>query len=523
MVAFCSFAGNSKTNPPVRVSFLMESTGTVSLTPDFFVKELQAYSDWGTAFWRELFQNSVDAGAGKIAITIREASGLATVTFADDGPGMSLDVLKNIYFRLGATTKGGLDIGGFGRARIVTCFAHSSYAIESANYRAEGCGADYRIIEGMGGRRGCLVEVSVGTRSAEWLQSKLEAYLARCQLCQDVSINGAEFRRWTYRYRKAGMLSFGDVHVNRSQQEREVLVRVNGVLMFARYTAMKARVIVEVDPARSREVLTSNRDGLQSGAQNDFDQFIDKLAADCESSLSERFSPFRTDYGSPVRSIVSRRGQESNATTAAATCAEDGAFRIAAHCHTAPFNDIPTVSAGAQSGLFFENSRLDYVLYVESGKPGVRRNSESFSPEKIAGTRRERLLLGWNRACEIALNILLDVRQYASIDYSTGFIFSDSRRAACMSDRCGHALLLNPLDVKSARNRYRIGSAETVSALLAIAAHEVAHIAEEYHNETYAAVLTDLVAHLDAKHYREVRLALRKKPVHPSAPEMPHP
>jgi HSP90 family molecular chaperone len=52
---------------------------TISLSASFFTKELHAYSDWQTAFWRELLQNAVDANATKVqgkASTSTEKCGL---------------------------------------------------------------------------------------------------------------------------------------------------------------------------------------------------------------------------------------------------------------------------------------------------------------------------------------------------------------------------------------------------------------------------------------------------------------
>ena len=82
------------------------------ISKDFFRKERSFYSDWHEAFFRELIQNSVDAGASNIDIDIVEdeavsvfnqpkpSSGLATrITVTDDGSGMSLDVLDNVYFK----------------------------------------------------------------------------------------------------------------------------------------------------------------------------------------------------------------------------------------------------------------------------------------------------------------------------------------------------------------------------------------------------------------------------------------
>ena len=85
--------------------FRMES-GTVALSPRFFANELKAYSDWRDAFWRELVQNSVDAGCRNIDVRIAGSEDEPSVTFRDDGPGMSRETLRDVYFQLGATTKG---------------------------------------------------------------------------------------------------------------------------------------------------------------------------------------------------------------------------------------------------------------------------------------------------------------------------------------------------------------------------------------------------------------------------------
>ena len=117
----------------------------VSVDKGFFRKERdQFYGNWTIAFWRELFQNSVDAGAKRIAIELRQVdargsfgnpgAGTGTVTnvvFSDDGHGMTADVLGEVYFKMGKSTKDadGSTIGGFGRARIMTCFSQERYTI----------------------------------------------------------------------------------------------------------------------------------------------------------------------------------------------------------------------------------------------------------------------------------------------------------------------------------------------------------------------------------------------------------
>ena len=129
--------------------------GTVRVPKSYHIAERnRAYSDWTISIFREFFQNSTDAGAKRIDIRIGEAvpkgykggdPGAKRVTrlvFEDDGGGMSSDVLENVYFALGETTKGAGDsVGGFGRARIMQAFANVRYSVRTQNLLVEGDGS----------------------------------------------------------------------------------------------------------------------------------------------------------------------------------------------------------------------------------------------------------------------------------------------------------------------------------------------------------------------------------------------
>src|SRR5690606_26097931 len=71
-----------------------------------------------------------------------------SVRFRDYGTGMSRRVLEEVFFALGETTKNGTDsIGGFGRARIITCFAQRAYRIRTRNLLVHGNAGEYRVEE----------------------------------------------------------------------------------------------------------------------------------------------------------------------------------------------------------------------------------------------------------------------------------------------------------------------------------------------------------------------------------------
>lgn len=227
----------------------------VTTPKEFYIKERdQFYSDWMIAFWREFFQNSVDAGAKNIAISITtektrgsfnlDADSEADVTrivFDDDGTGMDEATLRDVYFAIGKSTKDGgtNSVGGFGRARLMTCFSQKRYSIltkdsfvmgdgpkyvlydldeagrqletaaeamrASAQYHASalrGLEGDQELIAkaaAAGGRRGCRVEVDVEHyRKHSWsavpeeqtMAKRLKEYLSESQIAASVTING---------------------------------------------------------------------------------------------------------------------------------------------------------------------------------------------------------------------------------------------------------------------------------------------------------------------------------------------
>lgn len=132
--------------------------GVLSVDKGFLRGERdQYYNDFTIAFWRELFQNSVDAGATNISIDIEERQPrryggtdgpekVTNVCFLDNGHGMTAEVLNDVYFKMGRSSKkdDGGSIGGFGRARIMTCFSQESYSILTKDRFVSGDGPTFK-------------------------------------------------------------------------------------------------------------------------------------------------------------------------------------------------------------------------------------------------------------------------------------------------------------------------------------------------------------------------------------------
>ena len=169
----------------------------IAISNRFFRHELNTYCRWPKAFWRELIQNSVDAGAKKLEFTcVNKDNGHCLAALQDDGPGIDEETLRNVYFQLGETTKegaGGDQIGGHGRARILTCFAHENYRIDTGLLTCRGEGGLFEITPTLRAKKGCYVEVEISAVGTGEMLCALQEYLGTCQLPCQATINGEPF------------------------------------------------------------------------------------------------------------------------------------------------------------------------------------------------------------------------------------------------------------------------------------------------------------------------------------------
>jgi len=99
--------------------------------------------NWGMAWWREAIQNSVDAGATEIHLSLHaNPNGTSTVKVLDNGTGMTQEILVNKFFGYGETGKIGAGTvagtGGFGVAKGLLLFPWLSWKVYTQDLVAEG-------------------------------------------------------------------------------------------------------------------------------------------------------------------------------------------------------------------------------------------------------------------------------------------------------------------------------------------------------------------------------------------------
>lgn len=511
---------------------------TIKLGPKFFRKERDnLYSDWPTAFWREMFQNSLDANASRIVVRLTALPKGCKVYFGDNGHGMTRDVLERVFFSLGETTKaeGSTGVGGFGRARILTCFAMESYSIRTRTLEVQGQAAEYNITDGHDDYEGCDFEVVIADKDATAMMTALKTVLGRSQLDGVVvEVNGARWTEWMYRRRLTRELDCGGVYVNNSQpSNNKIIVRVKGLYMFDLYTSARPQVIVEVDPTRSRQILTISRDSFHYAYQNNLTQFLAEVAVDKRSALKSRKRKTKLIRGKGI--IVSnssrkmadpRRGSnfvvsESGLSLERQKVAEEinvnvgGSQAPEARGEEAEFETVDgpaasrpvdVVEAEVVEGEAYARDLPSIYINDETENPKIAKIINNFDPNnwvnaiKNVRGRQEpyrkgstylKLLLAWRAAVEEAMRALLVKQNLRSVSWLVGWDFSDDAEASHILVEGAHAICLNPVD-KDGQLRYKISSREDLMALMALAKHEVAHVVAKVHDEDFSTLHTNI-------------------------------
>lgn len=511
--------------------------GSVVVDRQFFVKERNNYSNWGLAFWRELFQNSCDADATKIDIQLlKDEDGMDRIVFTDNGFGMSRDVLLNTFFRLGATTKNtGTSTGGFGKARILICWSHPEYIIRSADFICRGNGSEYEI-EDAENIKGCKFEIKVDCNDRYnrqiSLKDSLKQYLSASHLTCVLTSNDPEinnWKNWLYRRRLTRDLGFGRVYVNKSAISNTVYVRVDGALMFTCYSSAGSQIILEITKESSRNVLLSNRDSLHSEFQSQLDRFLQEVAVDKQSALKDPIRRETHVFSNSKMTTKRRKASEEETINpyGSNVTQEDFCLDQASaltDCSNRKALAAAVLNVPALSGSMFANNIEErfnsdtvtddpmiasMVVDVETENPNLKKVVSRYRPDnwkmdtrngktfRIGGNCMKLIKL-WGITCDMIFQDYLDIVNSDSIEWKPGFVFADKPDGS-VTEGChkimdgAHVIMLNPCDFNG-NLRWRLRSDTDRSYLITIAAHEIAHCSYGPHDEAYANLFTTLVA-----------------------------
>ncbi len=261
--------------------------GQVKIGPNFFAKVKNDYSNWKFAIPREFIQNSIDAGASIINISVKLQGGDTIISVDDNGRGMNEDTLCGKLLAIGESGKDFVgSVGGFGAAKLILYFTHKEYEIHTGNMLVKGSGADYTLE---------TVEKRVGTRStvtlaggADDVGDDLFTYFANIidmtQWHGKFILNGEErhgkLRKGTLRKE----LEWANIYTNKSYGDR-MIVRIGGIVMFHRYVDADGKCVIIELTNDSGTCLQSSRDCLKHQYQSQLEEFVRMLTVDKRSAF----------------------------------------------------------------------------------------------------------------------------------------------------------------------------------------------------------------------------------------------
>ena len=461
-----------------------------------FITDRNGYDDWRFATWRELFQNSTDAGADRFTINMGVADAVGSfgeevdphsvirLEFTDNGRGMTREALEDVFFNVGMTTKSdGNSVGGFGTARQMLCFSHDSYQIHTGNILVEGNGPRYAIHNlppGYEPVKGCRFVIDIDQREGGWrtvnmdsMTGALKDYLQLSQTPGVVTLNGERLTEKLVRGQARRTLVddegrvFATAFTSEGKKSRAgaLIVRQSGSAMFYQKIASKGHVIVEIEQGWARKVMNDKRSALIGPYRLALDSLVKSLILDQRSAMSDRTKESITFIRGGLGAIA------------------PGSKRIVTGHHVdrgSARADVPQADREDQDASLVRlawNKNMkyrtreevvsgmpDFVMqcYDLSGAPEIAAAMRRWNPENWGvanpalgrrGLQMYQTLMGWVSACRQAVDLLRAsgaVSDSVSLKIIPGWCFSkpgeDGSNALMQDLEDGRfAIMLNPV------------------------------------------------------------------------------
>jgi hypothetical protein len=508
----------------------------MDLDPAYFLTVLKEYKDWEIKWWREAAQNSVDAGAQRVAFTAKENSdGTWTIAVEDNGSGMTEEILVTKFLRLGATTKVGAEgaAGGFGKAKELLLLPWITWRVHTRSIVAEGTGNRYSLQEAPylhGTRVEVIMAADQHTSAAAAIAFIEKSYLPQVQF----TVNGK-----TYDAALRGENLVGDIPgkaefyftPQQGVTNYNLYVRTRGLYMFDLYVGkIPGYVLVELT-APSIEILTANRDGFRdSDVKHAVSRLAEKIAKDNISALKSKRGLIRQKFEGTGKFRAKRLAAElleqigpTSDKLAPADLGQLLAVLVDFETHAPPQQKAALPSSATARVLldqvFTGPSHIEAALKQLVWEPDfyIINDIEGFKvPAKLfPATMTPRVLKLAKTWVELVRYVMMQLG--ARREFGVGWILSGDIAAAAATTSSSEAedwgisegenwILLNPFRNMRGGEIWRPTNNTDLKWLYAAAVHECTHIADgiSYHDESFARALTYNVAKT-ADGYRKIR------------------
>lgn len=277
----------------------------MALSARLFQAPLKEYTNWPEKWWREVIQNSVDAGATEIECYVDIIPEGVWATIQDNGGGMTQDILLNKFLVFGETTKEGATgtTGGFGKAKELILLPWLKWEITTQDTTIKGVANKYEISKADEPIKGTKLSVLMAKDSVANFDLAASSFIKKCYLPKvTFTVNGksvaAEMETGNLVDEKNQHLKIYWNQDKKISESSPIIVRINGIFMFDDYISSKLEgtLVVELI-GTSVELLTTNREGLSK--QEDryyYRNFIGRLEKDVRSGLKGAGNRVRKIY-----------------------------------------------------------------------------------------------------------------------------------------------------------------------------------------------------------------------------------
>lgn len=463
----------------------------IKIGPEFFKKAFNDYGDRYHAWTREIYQNGVDApGCSRIEFTIYTDDGNTIAVVENNGEPMTEEILINKLLCLGGSGKtGNGTVGGFGKAKEIIMLAHPGYEILTGDLVVVGCGGEYEVSQSGSNLAGTRTTVTWDGDHTDRLIEQVRKLAKHAQWGGSLYLNGERLTTDLRKGSRRKEFDWGVVYSNKSDQNR-IVVRVGGIPMFTRHTSFPGCLVIELK-GNSKDVLTSNRDGLCGKYAYELSDFITAISVDTKSALREQKAEYKRYLGAKIRA--------EKMEPKAAEITIDRLVDVAAIAALSGTNiQLPVQDSlpGSTSVISAEDVHSvglghQFILKTTCGMeiPAYYQPGDAFSKYS-----RE-LVRVW-------IGSLVKIYEILGVggQFSVGFIFDEDREAEFEEGEYGKVYYLNPSvlvsqkdkpQCRSFRARYT-GAWTDRFQILAVAVHEAVHgiYGLTAHNEEYASQLT---------------------------------
>jgi hypothetical protein len=532
--------------------------GVIKMKHSAFTKVTRDYGNWREMWWREVIQNSIDAGATKVDCkAVEQPDGTWLISCHDNGHGMDLHTIENVFFALGETEKWGrVSHGGFGEAKKLIALAWIKFRVLSKDVEVSGSGSTFPkldVYEGGEEITGTLVEVVMPadkhTHAAAAVAFIQKCHLPHVQFVVNDEVVVADLGSGEF---KRDLPLNSKLFFNRNIDLHAVLVRSNGLYMFdfSLPSDFKGTIFVEVTPKtdypKPEDLFISSRMGFEwNDLRTTVNDVVSKAAADIKQALREPDALLRQKYeGSGIFTTARVREREAimREITGPLPDADPGKML---EMPKEVVNDIVDTlkdikkqdlaeAGGDESKLVAATDPDVAKIMLESPVKGeshleasvaqlvwkpdfININDESvregfeldkkFEPATMTA-KTYALARLWASFIRFIL-----MKMGSRTEWGTGFLFSEEAQGMYYRGEEGKWIVLNPYNYRTGK-LFSIRDEADVRSIFETAIHECAHVIDggDYHGESFAIMMDTIVVEM-LLHWKEAKRIAKKTKV----------